>query len=60
LFGSGVTVAVGDGVEDIEQFEVDDTAEAMISARGIHGAAKAALARNIDRMAEKYIVDDFQ
>jgi hypothetical protein len=62
-----VTVAVGDVVEDVEQFEVasdmgmmavDTTADVMLSARGIHGAAEAVLARNIERMAEKYMFGD--
>jgi hypothetical protein len=62
-----VAVAVGDVVEEVEQFMVgeavimvgvDDTTEAVRSARDIHGAATAILARIIDRTAEKYMVDD--
>jgi hypothetical protein len=35
---------------------VDDTADAVVSARGIQGAAIAVLARSIEKMAEIYMV----
>jgi hypothetical protein len=62
-----VAVAIGDVVEEVEQFvvgeatsmvAVDDTTKAVLSTRSAHGAAKAVLARNIERRAEKCMVGD--
>jgi hypothetical protein len=67
LLGFAASVAIADVVEDVEQFEVadetgmvavDDTTEAVLSARGIHGAAITILAKSVERMTKNFIVGD--